>query len=71
MAGARYIGLQGPGHLELPKFLSKQGADMNKRDRPDAWQPLHVGALNLGIFILFVFSSKHANVILEVELEIE
>ena len=41
MAGARYIGFKDRS-LRATVLLSKQGADMNKRDRPDAWQPLHV-----------------------------
>ena len=59
------------GNLELLKFLYKQGADMNKRDRPDAWQPLHV-AIKFGHFHVVRFLVwKHASLILEVELEIE
>eukprot|EP00944_MAST-04C_sp_MAST-4C-sp1_P012699 g12699.t1 len=51
------------GHLELLKFLHKQGADMNKRDRPDAWQPLHV-AIKFGHFhvVRFLVETCESNI---------
>ena len=51
------------GHLELLKFLYKQGADMNKRDRPDAWQPLHV-AIKFGHFhvVRFLVETCESNI---------
>jgi ankyrin repeat protein/Ca2+-binding EF-hand superfamily protein len=51
------------GNLPLIEYLYKQGADTNKPDRPDAWQPLHI-AIKFSHFhiVRFLVETCEANI---------